>query len=317
VAQHPPEIAVIIPTRQRETRLAFALDALAEQTLASDRFEVIVVRDSDAHPPLACAPAGLRARFMTNSGVSGPTAKRNLGWRATSAKLVAFTDDDCRPSPDWLDRLLREAGGPDVFLQGRTEPDPDERHRQTLFDRSREITAPSDWYPACNIAYPRALLESLDGFDEAFWFGGEDTDLGLRARADGARLAYVPDALVWHAVLVRSLPDALRDASRWPSLPLVVARHPSQRRAVYGRFFWKRSHASLLVAAAGTLMWRRSRLVAASAALPYLKQSLDLTQLTPRRTLRQLIHLPARALVDAVEIVATARAAIRHRVFLV
>src|SRR5688500_15232844 len=43
-----PEISVVIPTRFRETRLAFALDALAAQTLAPGRFEVIVVRAADA-----------------------------------------------------------------------------------------------------------------------------------------------------------------------------------------------------------------------------------------------------------------------------
>ena len=308
---------MIIPTRQRETRLAFALEALADQTLAGERFEVIVVRDADAAPPLASVPGSLRARFLIRPGVAGPTAKRNYGWRESSAGLIAFTDDDCRPAPDWLERLLEEARGPDVFLQGRTEPDPDERHRQTLFDRSREITAPSDWFPACNIAYPRGLLERLDGFDEVFWFGGEDTDLGLRARGGGARLAYVHDALVWHAVLTRSFADAVREASRWPSLPLVVARHPSQRSAVYARFFWKRSHATLLLAAAGALTWRRNRAVAALAAMPYVGESLDFSQLTPRRVLRLLIHLPAQVMVDAVEVVATARAAARHRVCLI
>ena len=38
-----PDVSVVIPTHDRETRLAFALEALAEQTLARERFEVIVV----------------------------------------------------------------------------------------------------------------------------------------------------------------------------------------------------------------------------------------------------------------------------------
>jgi len=74
-----PEIAVVIPTRGRETRLAFALEALAAQTVACERFEVVVVRDGDAEPPLAGAPPGLRLRELTRPGVAGPTAKRNLG----------------------------------------------------------------------------------------------------------------------------------------------------------------------------------------------------------------------------------------------
>ena len=53
-----PEIAVVIPTRRRETRLAFALEALAEQRLDPSRFEVVVVRDGDAAEPFAAAPGG-------------------------------------------------------------------------------------------------------------------------------------------------------------------------------------------------------------------------------------------------------------------
>src|SRR5918999_3952045 len=159
-----PEIAVVIPTRGRETRLAFALEALAGQSLDRDRFEVIVVRDGDAEGPLAAPPDGLDVRFLVRPGVAGPTAKRNLGWRATSAPLIAFTDDDCRPAPGWLATLLaaaQEAGDCDYFIQGRTEVDPDERHLLFALARSQAIIAPSPWHETCNIAYPRPLLERL------------------------------------------------------------------------------------------------------------------------------------------------------------
>src|SRR5215211_2572399 len=138
---HEPSVAVVIATRLRETRLAFALDALAEQTLDHDRFEVIVVRPSDGSDgALADVPPGLHVRYVT-SPVVGAAAQRNLGWRATEAPLVAFTDDDCRPAPDWLERLLAADGGSATMLQGRTEPDPDERHLLWGLARSWEITA--------------------------------------------------------------------------------------------------------------------------------------------------------------------------------
>src|SRR5687767_13784927 len=125
-----PDVAVVIPTARRETRLAFALDALARQTLPADRFEVVVVR-GDEPGPTVTAPAGLPVRFMSVARDAGPAAKRNLGWRATSAPLVAFTDDDCRPAPDWLERMVEAAGSEagDFILQGRTEPDRSEERR--------------------------------------------------------------------------------------------------------------------------------------------------------------------------------------------
>ena len=177
-----PEIAVVIPTRGREARLAFALESLAGQ-LEPDRFEVLVVRDADAREPFAIPPPELRVRYVTLPAVAGPTPKRNLGWRSTEAPLVAFTDDDCRAAPGWLASLLASAVGPDVFLQGRTAPDPDERHLLHGLARTVDVPGPGGWFETCNMAYPRRLLESLGGFDEAFGFGGEDTDLAWRASA--------------------------------------------------------------------------------------------------------------------------------------
>jgi GT2 family glycosyltransferase len=312
-----PEIAVVIPTRNRETRLAFALEALAAQTLAHDRFEVVVVRASDAAGPMAESPGSLRARFLSHPVDTGLAAQRNRGWRATTAPLVAFTDDDCRPAPDWLERLLEANRADDTFLQGRTEPDPDERHLLHGLARSKEVIGPSEWCPTCNIAYPRVLLERLGGFDERFRIAGEDTDIALRARSAGARPLYVPRALVRHAVLARSLPRALRETARWRSLPTVLARHPAQRGAVYRRVFANRSHAALLLALVGTPLVKRSRLVAGLAVLPYLDEKLDRGNVTPRGLLRQALHLPARLAVDMAELVATVRGAVEHRVLLV
>jgi len=315
-------VAVVIPTARRETRLAFALDALARQTLPRDRFEVIVVRAEDPGPTVA-GPPSLRVRFLAAAASSGPAAKRNIGWRAASAPLVAFTDDDCRPAPGWLERLV-EVAGPDpseVVLQGRTEPDPDELTRLHGLAVTQAIPAPSGWYETCNIAYPRALLERLGGFDERFAgedrgdypVGGEDTDLGLRAIAAGAEERFVADAVVRHAVHSRHLVKALRDTRRWRSVPHVLARHPGQRRALHAGLFGRRAHWALLVSALAVPLRHRPLLAAATLG-PYLRHHLQGYPRTGRGWARGLVDLPARALVDGTEVAVTAVAAARHRV---
>ena len=105
-----PEVSVVIPTRARETRLSFALEALGRQTLDPEHFEVIVVRAPDPEGPLAGVPDGLPVTFLEHVGPPGPGAQRDLGWRNARAPLVAFTDDDCRPEPGWLEGLLAAAG---------------------------------------------------------------------------------------------------------------------------------------------------------------------------------------------------------------
>ena len=321
-APETPDVAVVIPTARRETRLAFALDALARQTLAADRFEVVVVRAEDPGPKVD-APEGLRVRFLSAAGDSGPAAKRNIGWSATDAPLVAFTDDDCRPAPDWLERLLaaadREAGG--AVLQGRTEPDPDEMGRLHGLAVTQAIPRATGWYETCNIAYPRSLLERLRGFDEQFGHedrgdypvGGEDTDLGLRAADAGARHAFVEDAVVRHAVHSRHLGRALRDTRRWRSLPHVLERHPEQRTALHAGVFGRRAHWALLIAGLA-LPLRRHRVLACAAAGPYLAHHLAGYPRTARGLARAALDLPARALVDGTEIAVTATAGARRGV---
>ena len=316
-----PDVAVVIPTARRETRLAFALEALACQTIPGERFEVIVVRAADSGAQTE-APAGLAVKFLEAPAGSGPAEKRNLGWREAKAPLIAFTDDDCRPYPDWLERLLAAATDRDRprLLQGRTEPDPEERPLLHGLAVTQNIPEASGWYETCNIAYSRDLLDRLGGFDEAFdggaddlVIGGEDTDLGLRALAAGAEFEFVHDAVVRHAVHPRHLGRALRDTRRWRSVPAVLARHPEQRQRLHHGFFGRRAHVALL--AVGLVVpLRRHPALALVATLPYLRHHVRSYPASPRGLVRAALDLPARALVDATEVAVTAREAVRHRV---
>lgn len=307
-----PDVSVVIPTMRRETRLAFALEALAAQTLPRDRFEVVVVRADDPGPK-ATAPDGLDVRFLTGPPGSGAAASRNMGWRAATAPLVAFTDDDCRPAPDWLEQLVAATNGDGArMLQGRTEPDPDELERLHGLSVTQSIIGPSPWYQTCNFAYPRTLLERLGGFDERF-DGGEDADLGLRAVEAGAERSYVGEARVWHAVHSQHVWQAVRDHARWHSIPLVIAEHPEQRGELELGLFWRAGHTRIVLALAGLLMRRKHPVLALAAVAPYLSWHMQGAPRTPRGTVRGLLDLPARVLVDLTGVASTARAAIRHR----
>jgi GT2 family glycosyltransferase len=307
------DVSVVVASVGRATRLAFLLEALAQQTLARDRYEVIVVRGRTPGEP-AGDLAALGAHVVDREP-AGPGALRNHGVARASAPLVAFTDDDCRPAPDWLERLVEKAHcrSGDFILQGRTEPDPDERSRLHGLARSQSIVGPSPWFEACNIAYPRALFERLGGFDERFDGGGEDADLGLRAVAAGARPVYVDRARVWHAVHSRHVWGAVREQARWHTIPLVIATHPEQRRALELGVFWRAGHPRLLLAAAGLAAARRRPGAALVAAGPYLRQHLRGYERSPRGLARAALDLPARAVVDAAGVLATLRAAARHR----
>ena len=316
-----PEISVVIATHDREERLERALAALAEQTLDAERFEVVVVRSS-ATTPSARTPEGMAVRFLAHDGTRGPAAKRNAGWRAAHGRLVAFTDDDCRPHPDWLAGLAAAASGEEVIVQGATAPDPEEVDRLWGLARTIEVDGPTGEYETCNIAYPRALLERVGGFDEqitAAWT--EDTDLGLRAAAAGAELRFAGDALVWHAVVPRTLHEAVGDTRRYAWLVRLLARHPAYRRRRFPGRVIKPSHATLAAALLGLALARRRPLLASALAAPYLgghlRTHLETNRLGPRSLARFAIHAPQQSLVDLAELGVVLVAAARERTLVV
>ena len=120
------DVTVAVASRGRPERLGRLLDSLAAQTLATDAFEVIVAVDGPDPETeallgerAASSPFRLEALLRPVSG--GPSAARNDAWRAGSGSLVAFTDDDCEATPDWLAALLAAAAAsPGAVIQGPT-----------------------------------------------------------------------------------------------------------------------------------------------------------------------------------------------------
>jgi len=311
------DVAVVVPTHARPLRLRFLLNALEEQDLEPDRFEVVVAhatKGTDPEVARVLREHPLGPRVVEHAG--GPAALRNAGWRATTAPLVAFTDDDCRPPSTWLRAYVEAAG--DAILQGPTRPDPDELgvFQRAPQARSQEIDPPTLMGQTCNIAYPRAALERLGGFDERFPQAvGEDSDLLLRARAAGIPHVAVPGALTYHAVET-GLRRRLRSSWRWQHMALLVARHPELRRHFPLRgLAWKASHARALLALAGLAAAPRAP-AAALLALPYAAAAPRRYGTNPRALARTAAELPGTLLIDAVETAALLRGSARHRTLL-
>ena len=250
-----------MPTYRRPGSLATALEALLGLDPPEGGYEIVVVDDGSPdrdevtdvlQAAAASAPVPLRWDALERN--RGPAAARNVAWRMANGEWIAFTDDDCRPAKDWIVRLLdkADAGRADV-VQGCTVPDPDRAHLLAQpFTRTMQVDGLNGFYPTCNIAYRRSLVELLGGLDEQFRLIGDDTDLGWRAEEAGARIVFAADAVVVHDVVLGSWRSDLRSRRRWADGVRMVAKHPdARRRLMWKPYVYRRSHAPLLALAAG------------------------------------------------------------------
>jgi GT2 family glycosyltransferase len=236
-----PELSVVIPTYRRPAELARCLQALARQTAAAERFEVIVV-DNDAAAP--DRPDGPAVRHLREP-VKGASAARNTGWRAARAPVILFLGDDILAEPGLVDMHLafhaREPGetagllghvrwadelGRTAFMRWL------EAGYQTDYGRLDAGGEPS-WgdFTTTQVSVKRSLLERAGGFDQArFPFLYEDTDLGYRLHRLGLRLHYEPRARAEH--LHRPTP------AQWRERMAVVAAAERRFAELHGEPPW-------------------------------------------------------------------------------
>jgi GT2 family glycosyltransferase len=207
-AQSYPRVSVVVATYERPDLLVRCVDALLVQTLRPEWFEVVVIDDGSSRHTRERVIAELSARrrhahaptlrFLWLPTNRGPAAARNHGILAARGDVIAFTDDDTVPCPNWLANGLREiergadavAGKVDVPLPA--VPTDYERDAAGLADAA---------FVTANCFVRRDLLAAVGGFDERFKFAWrEDTDLFFRLRASGAIVARASDARVLHPV---------------------------------------------------------------------------------------------------------------------
>jgi glycosyltransferase involved in cell wall biosynthesis len=319
-----PRISVVVASHDRPLRLRWLLNALEEQTLPRDQWEVIVGHDSTGPEtgallrthPLA-ADGTLRHVTLPPSSAP-PGVNRNAAWRIARAPLIAFTDDDCRPPEDWLENALRAAERhPNALIQGRTLKDPKEGAiEHATHYHSQRINPPTPWSECCNMLYPRAVLERLGGFTEDT-YTGEDTDLALRARAAGIPKAAAPDVLTYHAIVETTLLKRLRSIWRWQDLPIVVKRHPELREDFPLWIFWKRTHALLPLLGAGVYLGQRRGLQWTVLALPWLVHTMPAHGTDPRGRYRNALETPGLLAVQLTEVAVLTVGSVRHRTLLI
>ena len=319
-----PEVSVVCSSYNRGSRVAEMLAALELQSLDHSAFEVVIVNDGstdDTQEILEkfAANASFALHIVRNPKNLGRSPGRNIGWRAASAPIIAFTDDDCAPDPDWLRAGLDAMRSGVAVIVGRTEPNPEQLGNTGAFSRTQRVgeTSGKRYFQTCNIFYRRDDLEALGGFDERYSTkGGEDTDLGWRVLDRGGQVEFAADALVLHDVTVGSFKAALREASMWLDIPRVTKQHAARARPLLiHRLFWKKTHELVIFAVGGiTLAAIVRNPIPLLALIPWVRFRLQKWPIVPGSVWQRASYLPHAFLIDTVETTTMVRGSMRDRV---
>jgi GT2 family glycosyltransferase len=206
-----PWFSIIIPTYNRPRPLADCLQALTRLNYPRDRFEVIVVDDGSA-TATETVIAAFRNRLsvtMVKQQRNGPASARNLGAAQAKGRFLAFTDDDCAPTPDWLRAFAaRFAVAPNHAIGGRTvNALPDNLYATAsqmlvtyLYAYYNAEPGQARFLASNNLAIPADRFQTVGGFDAVFrTAGAEDREFCDRWRHLGYQMTSAPEALIMHA----------------------------------------------------------------------------------------------------------------------
>jgi glycosyltransferase involved in cell wall biosynthesis len=234
------DISVVIPTYKRPDLLQRCLEPLLEQSLPTDRYEVIVVDDGQTEDTralvenLAAATNGRPLlRYLRPEGTRGPAAARNRGWRAARGEVVAFTDDDTIPDVDWLRYGWLAMSNGQAAVRGAVRvpingPLTDHGRMTQGLESAEFVTA--------NCFVRRSALQAVDGFDERFlraW--REDSDLHFKLIEAYGEVPKASLAVVQHPVREAPFGISLKQQANMMFDALLFKKHPELYRTKVGR----------------------------------------------------------------------------------
>ncbi|WP_207512642.1 glycosyltransferase family 2 protein [Longitalea luteola] len=228
-----PSVSVVIATWQRTALVQRCLEALAKQTMPETFYEIIIVTDGPDPATVRFMKQWLRA-YRGKVAVTcislpvkkGPAAARNAGWRKALGELIVFTDDDCVPQPECLekywvaytpyrDTAIAFSGRIIVPLSGI--PTDYEKNTAQL-ERARFVTA--------NCACSRKSLELTGGLDEEFTMAWrEDTALEFDLSEKNIPIIKVPEAVIVHPVRAASWGISIKEQKKSMFNALLYKKH--------------------------------------------------------------------------------------------
>ncbi|MCP6761528.1 MAG: glycosyltransferase [Fischerella sp. CENA71] len=206
-----PTVSVVIPIYNCETDLPELIDCLFAQTYPKELAEYLLVDNNSSDRTFEllqqiAKTSPILIRILSENKIQSSYAARNIGIRAADGQIIAFTDADCRPQPEWLKLLVAPFVNNDVAivageitaLAGNSLLEKFAENQQTL---SQKHTLNHKFCPygqTANLAIRQQALEKVGLFRPYLTTGG-DADICWRIQQENiGRLEFANKAVVQH-----------------------------------------------------------------------------------------------------------------------
>jgi cellulose synthase/poly-beta-1,6-N-acetylglucosamine synthase-like glycosyltransferase len=190
---------VVVTLGERISELNSCIDALANQTVKD--FEVVIIipqEHKDAH--LRDLNRSIPLSIYKQDGV-GICNARNNGIMLSFGNIIAFTDDDAEPHPDWIEKINQHfEENPELDYIGGEFTIQVNNVWQRWIDHNYHLSEIDIDRGLChgnNMAYRRKVFDN-HRFDENIIFGADEADLQVRLKASGMKCLTFPDILIHH-----------------------------------------------------------------------------------------------------------------------
>jgi GT2 family glycosyltransferase len=193
-------VSIIVPHYNDPAGLEACLTALTAQSVQADEIVVADNNSPQGEAEIARVVAGRARLVVVKEKGAGPA--RNGGVAASSGEILAFTDSDCIPEPNWLAQGLEKladfdlvGGAMQVLVADEAKMTAVEAFERVFAFDNRYYVEQKGFSVTANLFCRRSTFETVGGFRVGV---PEDLDWCHRARAAGYRIGYAPSALVGH-----------------------------------------------------------------------------------------------------------------------
>ena len=198
-----PLVSVVVPHLNQPEYLEQCLRSLEAQTLERSAFEIIVVDNGSVQMPEAITATHFGTRLLQELN-PGPGLARNRGAAAAVGDILCFIDADCRARHDWLLNVINASKDQRTILGGDVQIWRDDKSTFTALEAYEFVFAyrfklyieKYGFSGTGNLAVRRADFETVGPF--AGIEVAEDVEWGMRARAAGFTIRYIPEMVVFH-----------------------------------------------------------------------------------------------------------------------